>query len=67
MLQTLRMDIVGHQAKDPVVIVFVQTHIQNGDLPKIPYENAEERASQVVAMFREEFKIDASKITVLKN
>ena len=27
MLQTLRMDIVGHQAKDPVVYVFVSTHI----------------------------------------
>ena len=27
MLQNLRMDIVGHQAKEPVVYVFVSTHI----------------------------------------
>ena len=43
-LQNLRMDIVGYQIKDPVVFVFVQTHLQRGDLPKILYDNAEERA-----------------------
>ena len=61
------MSIKGYHIDDISVYVFVQTHVQRGDLPKISYINAEERAAQAVALFQEDLKIDSSKITVCKN
>ena len=67
MLQPMRMNIKGFQIKEVNVYVLVQTHLKVTNLPKISYFNSEQRASQVVAMFRDEFKIDESKIFVAKN
>ena len=63
----MRMNIKGFQIKEISVYVLVQTHLQMAKLPKITYLNSERRASEVVAMFRDELMIDASKITVAKN
>ena len=67
MLQRLNMSIKGNHIDEISVVVFVQTQIQRGDLPKISYINAEERAAQAVALFQEDLKIDSSKITFCKN
>ena len=63
----MRMNIKGFQIKEISVYVLVQTHLQMAKLPKITYLNSEKRASEVVAMFRDELMIDPSKITVAKN
>ena len=67
MLQPMRMNIKGFQIKEISVYVLVQTHLQMAKLPKITYLNSEKRASEVVAMFRDELMIDPSKITFAKN
>jgi hypothetical protein len=67
MLQRLSMGIKGYHIDDISVIVMLNTHVQRGDLPKISYIDAEERAAQTVALFQEDLKIDSSKITICKN
>ena len=67
MLQRLSMSIRGNHIDEISVYVMVNTHVQRGDLPKISYTNAEERAAQAMALFQEDMKIDSSKITVCKN
>jgi hypothetical protein len=67
MLQRLSMGIKGYHIDDISVYVMLNTHIRRGDLPKLIYINAEERAAQAVALFQEDMKIDSSKITICKN
>ena len=66
-LQTMRMSIRGHRIEDFNVYVFVQTHLQRGDLPPIEYVNAEERAKATVSMFRDVFMVPLEKIKVIRN
>ena len=67
MLQPMRISIGGYQIKDVSVYIFVQTHIQKGDLSPIEYINAEKRAEEMVKMFSEDLKIETEKIKVCKN
>ena len=63
----MRVDIKGYQVIKALAYIFVQTHLQRGTLPPIVYVNAEQRAQEYASMFRDQFKIDAKKVIVLKN
>ena len=63
----MRMGIRGHRIEEVDVYIFVQTHLQRGDLPPIEYVNAEKRAEAAVTLFRDLFKIAPEKIKVIRN
>ena len=67
MLQPMTMGIGGYRVVDAYVYIFVQTHLQRGDLPPIEYVNAEERAEAFVTMFKDHIKIASEKIKVIRN
>ena len=67
MLQRMRIAIRGYEVVEAIAYVFVYTHLQRDNLEPIIYTDAEQRAQEYASMLREQFKLDAKNIVVLKN
>ena len=67
MIQTLLLGVEAFKVVRASAYIFVQQFLKRGDLPRLEWKNAEERAKEAEKFFIEKLKVDKARVFILRD